>query len=73
MSKWWFAVVVLALLPALYNLGLFGVAWIFSFDNKAKIAEAILFNPRGELNSQVITAALASRFPAGSRAVIYYV
>lgn len=66
MSKWWFVVVVLALLPTLYFLGLLGVAWIFSFDYKAKIAEAILFNPRGELNNPVITAALAARFPAGS-------
>lgn len=66
MSKWSLVRVLLALLSALYFLGVLGVAWIFTFDHKAKIAESILYNPEGELNKQVVTAALTARFPAGS-------
>lgn len=60
-SKWWLLLYLSVL------LAIFGGLWMISFDHSAKIAKAVLYDQKGNLNDQVITEALAVRFPLGSK------
>ncbi|MFZ2449683.1 MAG: hypothetical protein WAW36_04090 [Methylovulum miyakonense] len=65
--KWQWFRIVLMLLLLLPVLGLGGIIWFSSVDNKAKIAELILYDEHNQLNDELFSKALAARFPRGTQ------
>ncbi|MDD1621919.1 MAG: hypothetical protein LUQ11_10605 [Methylococcaceae bacterium] len=62
-NKLWLIVIV----PAIVFLLLIAGVWAVSLDQRAKIADEILFGKsKSVFSEQIITAALSARFPNGS-------